>query len=255
MVELQAVLFDVDGTLANTEAAHLQAFNDTFSEQDLGWNWSANEYLQLLDITGGKERMLHFIETTDAPIPKHVTDLKVFVAELHTAKTLQYQNLLAQGRLPLRTGVKRLILEARQTGLALAIATTTSRLNVKLLIELNLGQQAWSWFSVVGAGEDVDQKKPHPEVYEFVLRALALESTACIALEDSSNGLVAANAANLACMITVNEFTQQQSFTTADIVLDNFGEPTNSFAVLQGNAAGFTHVNVEMLRHVHSQHI
>ena len=108
-VELKALLFDVDGTLADTETAHLQAFNDTFAQQGQVWNWSTDEYLRLLDVTGGKERINHYIETTAATVPEDVSNLQAYIADLHAAKTRRYQEIVAQGQLTLRPGVKNFI--------------------------------------------------------------------------------------------------------------------------------------------------
>ncbi|MFV2057355.1 MAG: HAD hydrolase-like protein, partial [Thiohalomonadales bacterium] len=165
---MQAIIFDVDGTLADTEEAHRQAFNDTFRERGLAWHWSIQDYLSLLKVTGGKERIRHFIDTSQGRLPEPVADMDDYIAELHRAKTQRYQAIIEAGQLPLRTGVKRLLLEARRVGLKLAIATTTSHSNVQSLLEINLGADASGWFAVMGTGEDVSQKKPHPEVYEVV---------------------------------------------------------------------------------------
>lgn len=223
MHTIKALIFDVDGTLAETErAGHLPAFNAAFAEHGLDWFWDEALYGRLLDITGGKERIIYYAENF-APAIAAGRDFGQLVKSLHAAKTAHYVQLVGQGGLPLRPGIARLIDEARQAGLRLAIATTTSPENVAALLEASLAPGSADWFEVIGAGDVVASKKPAPDIYHWVIERLALPATACLAIEDSENGLAAALTTGLRCLVTVNTYTQGQNFGGACAVLDDLG--------------------------------
>jgi beta-phosphoglucomutase-like phosphatase (HAD superfamily) len=214
MTTLQALIFDVDGTLAETERdGHRPAFNAAFAEHGLNWHWDVATYGALLDITGGKERIRHFAER-QAPAFCTAPDCTARIAALHAAKTAHYLRRVAAG-LPLRPGIARLLDEAGAAGLRLAIATTTSTENVGALLEANLGPGACSRFEVIGAGDVVPHKKPAPDIYRWVLERLALPAAACLAIEDSANGLRAALGAGLRTVVTPGEYTGDQDFAGA----------------------------------------
>lgn len=177
---LEALLFDVDGTLADTERdGHRPAFNQAFEDLGLDWHWDEALYGKLLAVTGGKERIRYYIDEfrPDYVKPQHFDDL---VAELHKTKTRHYTELLAAGGIPLRPGIKRLLTEARSTGLRLAIATTTSPENVSGLLRHSLSEDAESWFEVIAAGDIVPSKKPAPDIYSWALKALDLPPEECV---------------------------------------------------------------------------
>ncbi|MGD8812419.1 MAG: HAD hydrolase-like protein, partial [Thioalkalispiraceae bacterium] len=131
---LQALLFDVDGTLADTERdGHRIAFNMAFADAGLDWQWSAELYGKLLAVTGGKERIRYYLDNFNTGFARPA-NLDDFIAGLHRSKTDFYTALLSEGHIPLRPGVERLLREARDAGLRLAIATTTTPANVKALL-------------------------------------------------------------------------------------------------------------------------
>lgn len=245
---LEALIFDVDGTLADTERdGHRPAFNQAFAEAGLDWHWDVDLYGELLAITGGKERMRHYVAQYRPDYQKPV-DFDDLIARLHAAKTRHYTALLGRGGLPLRPGVRRLLDEARARGVRLAIATTTTPENVTALLHHAISPEAASWFEVIGAGDVVAAKKPAPDIYYYVLERLRLAPAQCLAIEDSENGLLAAQAAGLTTVITVNDYTHQQNFHGAAIVLDQMGEPGHAFQLLSGTPVnGATMLDLALL--------
>ncbi len=239
-MKLKALIFDVDGTLADTERdGHRVAFNLAFADAGLDWHWDVETYGRLLNVTGGKERIRYFL---DEFIPgfRAPADLDAFVRNLHQAKTGHYLALLRSSAVPLRRGVERLLRSARIQGLRLAIATTTTPANVTTLLSATLGEESIAWFEVIAAGDIVPRKKPAPDIYDYALRQLGLTADQCLAFEDSEHGLAAAVGAGLKTVITVNDYTSGQDFSAAALVLDQFGEPGDSVLVdvrlLQGLA-------------------
>jgi HAD superfamily hydrolase (TIGR01509 family) len=251
---LAALLFDVDGTLADTERdGHRVAFNLAFRDAELDWEWDAALYGKLLSVTGGKERIRFYLENFE-PEFSVPADLSGFIANLHQAKTDHYTRLLSEGRIPLRPGVERLLREAREAGLRLAIATTTTPANVEALLVHAVGAESLGWFDVIAAGDIVPAKKPAPDIYFYALQQLALEPASCLAFEDSINGIRASRGAHLKTIITINDYTRDDDFSEAALVLDSFGEPDAPCHVLGGDANtlnGTAYLDVAALRRLH----
>jgi HAD superfamily hydrolase (TIGR01509 family) len=190
---IDTVIFDVDGTLAETEEVHRRAFNRAFAEFGLGWVWDEALYRDLLRVTGGKERIAHFRTKVESDVAMD----SALIAELHHRKTAIYTGMVADGEISLRPGVPAFLEAARSSGVALAIATTTTPANVEALLRAALGANWREIFPVVAAGDMVERKKPAPDVYLLALERLGREADCCIAVEDSRNGVLAAKAAGL----------------------------------------------------------
>lgn len=226
----QAIIFDVDGTLADTEDGHRQSFNKAFAESGLDWSWDEDLYDKLLKVTGGKERIRYFVSDFLAGYVKP-DNFEEFVKHLHAVKTAHYNAMLREGQIPLRPGIRQLIQEAHAAGIALAIATTTTQENAATLLEVGLGKDWGKYFSANGCGDIVPHKKPAPDIYFWVLEELGLPAAECIALEDSENGLRASLAAGIRTFITTNRYTRNHDFAGASAVFDDLADLDNFYRI------------------------
>lgn len=253
MQELKALIFDFDGTLAETERdGHRVAFNRAFREVGLDWEWDERLYGGLLGVSGGKERIARFAGQF-APDVAARPDFDAFIADLHERKTRHFGDIVAAGAIPLRPGVRRLLAEAQRAGLMLAIATTASRKAVDFFLEHALGAAAAGMFAAIGAGDAVARKKPAPDVYRWVLDRLSLPAAACLAIEDSAIGLAAARAAGLVTLIAASDYTRADEFGGAIAVLTDLGEPGAPHGVLAGHPQGRGCADLAALRAWHRE--
>ncbi len=251
---LQAVIFDVDGTLAETElAGHRVAFNRAFVEFGLDWHWTPELYGELLAVTGGKERVGLYVRTYAPELLERI-DFDAWVARVHQRKSEIYSDLVLAGAISLRPGVARLIRELKENGIRLAVATTTTPSSLHSLIMANFRCEMSSLFEVIGAGDLVADKKPAPDVYQWVLRQLNLPPDACLAIEDSLPGITAARAAGLPTLITVNAYTADDDFSGALSVVSDLGEPDAPARHLEGWPLAGTCVDLAQLRDWHQRH-
>lgn len=246
MAELKCILWDVDGTLADTERdGHRVAFNMAFDEAGIDRQWDVATYGELLAVTGGKERMRFDIDRggmADMPFEK--------IAALHARKTIHYQSLIAEGRIPLRPGVLRLLEEAYQAGITLGVSTTTTPAALDALIEHSLGKEWFDRFAVLAAGDIVPAKKPAPDIYNYAIEQLGVSADETIALEDSSNGWKSVRDADMKCVVTINDYTAAHDFSGADLVVSDLGEPENeAINVIQNpNKLDIHHVELKHLQ-------
>ena len=221
MNKTSAWIFDVDGTLADTEReGHLPAFNDAFKLAGLDWHWTPELYGSLLNVTGGKERIRFYANEHDPEFLKR-DDTDAIIRKIHEEKTRLYVQRVSSGAIPLRPGVLDMLSVGHQAGIRLAIATTTTAENVDALLKAVMPTGADQWFEVIGAGDVVPKKKPAPDIYLWVLDRLGLEPESCLAIEDSENGLQASLAAGLPTLVTVNDYTRGQNFKGALRVVDS----------------------------------
>ncbi|MDQ4032761.1 MAG: HAD-IA family hydrolase [Actinomycetota bacterium] len=225
---LRAVIFDVDGTLADTERdGHRVAFNEAFEAAGLSYQWSVPEYGDLLTTTGGRRRIERYLLSNGHP-PSEAT---VLAAELHRDKTRRFTALIRSGTMEARPGAVNLIRELRAEGVSTAVATTGTSDWVLPLLDRLFGLDA---FDVVVTGSDIAVLKPDPAVYLEALAQLSLPSTNAVAVEDSANGVRAAVAAGLTCVAVVNEYTRDQDLSGAVAVLDDLARPSG-VSVLHGD--------------------
>ncbi len=249
---LEALIFDVDGTLADTEEAHRQAFNAAFREHSLDWEWSRQAYAGLLWVTGGKERIDRYVDSLPLA-PTEKGRLKRLVPHIHAAKTRAYAAQVEAGNVPLRPGIARLMAEARSAGVQLAIASTTTPANVSALVSAKLGTAALSWFRAIATGDVVPNKKPAPDIYEFALASLDLPAERCVAFEDSEIGVRAAKAAHLFTVATPSWWTAGQDLGAADLVLLSLGDPDDPLDEAAERRIGAKCLGLAQLERLHAK--
>jgi len=250
MPPLKALIFDVDGTLADTEEIHRRAFNLAFAEFELDWDWTPSLYTELLAISGGRERMLMYAERLGKR-PKG--DFKKLVATIHRVKTAHYAAMIEDGVVALRPGVRRLIEQCRDHSMPMAIATSSRYSNVDALLRRNLAPEWSAWFKAVGSCDNIDTKKPSPAVYDYVLHEMNLTGADCVAIEDTVNGNAAARAANLATIITTHYFTRQKSFPGASLVVNHLGEPDTPFTPSTGSCWNAQYVDLALIQKIQDE--
>jgi HAD superfamily hydrolase (TIGR01509 family) len=220
MTRIAAIIFDVDGTLSETEETHRRAFNRAFEHAGLSWHWNQDLYRELLSVTGGKERIRHFIEHYEADgAPEDKLD--EFIPALHAEKTRAYTQMVTGGEVELRPGIRKLIRDAKDQGFRLAIATTTTPANIDALLTATFGEEGHDLFEVICAGDSVPNKKPAPDVYLLALEKLGLPAEKCVAIEDSRNGLLSSHAAGIPTIVTPGIYTHDQDFAEAALVVDD----------------------------------
>ncbi len=238
MSKIKAVFFDQDGVIIDTERdGHRVAFNMTFKEFGFTDEWSVEYYHELLQVAGGKERMKHHAKTKGFSKPIPDGELDDLVKEMHKRKTALFVELIETGKLPLRPGVHRMMNEALEAGLKVAVCTTSNEKAAKAVTEKVLSDIK---FDIVLAGDVVSKKKPDPEIYNMALFKLSLQPDEVIVFEDSRNGVLAANAAGLNTIVTTNGYTEKEDVNDGDIIVTCLGDPAGEKGEMRkGNVSGF----------------
>ncbi|HXK60412.1 MAG TPA: HAD family hydrolase [Acidobacteriota bacterium] len=227
---MKALIFDCDGVLVDTERdGHRVAFNQAFAAKRLDIEWDVDLYGQLLKISGGKERMRFYFNNVGWP--HDLADHDAFIQELHYIKTDMFMKLIESGRLPLRSGICRLVDEAIAASLRLAVCSTSNERAVTAIVEKLLGPERRKHFTIF-AGDIVSKKKPDPAIYNLASKRMALRPAECLVVEDSRNGLLAAKAAGMRCVITISGYTADEDFTEADAVFPELGDPPGPVVTL-----------------------
>lgn len=239
---MPALIFDCDGVLADTERdGHLVAFNQMWREQGVNWQWTLDQYAEKLRIGGGKERIASLGRDADFRavynVPASDEAWQATVAQWHKRKSALFQELVMSGALPGRPGVTRLAQEARGKGWTLAVCSTSALDSVKAVLQTAMGAELAASFAGVFAGDIVKAKKPAPDIYNYAVEKLGLSPGDCVVIEDSRNGLLAADAANMACVITVNALTAKEDFSEAALVVDSLGDPGQPARVIANRSA------------------
>jgi HAD superfamily hydrolase (TIGR01509 family) len=236
---VSTLIFDCDGVLADTERfGHLPAFNQTFREFDLPVQWSEEEYGRRLAIGGGKERMASLLTAgfvAAAGLPADPEAQRAEVARWHARKTAIYTEMVAAGRLPPRPGIRRVVAAAQDAGWTLAVASTSAEAAVRAILDYAVGGERAARFALVLAGDVVEHKKPAPDIYLLALERLAVPRAEVLVVEDSRNGLLAATAAGLRCLMTVNGYTQDEDSSEAVLVVSSLGDPGGERATVIAN--------------------
>lgn len=254
-MSLRAVLFDVDGTLADTEAlGHRPAYNRAFRNLGLPFRWGPKLYRKLLKQPGGRERLKHYLQQYAPELGPEAAEAAqnpdAWVAKVHALKSHYFKHYMRHGRVPLRPGIARIMREARADGVRLAIVTNASLKTLKPVLKYSMGPELAAEVEIIASGEEVEHKKPAPDLYQLAMRRLNLEPHECVALEDSEMGLEAAAAAGVAAVVTINRDTLEQDFQEAALVVSSLGEPGAPTRVLHGQLEGLPWVTLATLRGV-----
>lgn len=227
---MEALIFDCDGVIVDTEKdGHRVAFNEAFKHYKLDVEWSIDLYDELLKVAGGKERMKFYFEKYGWP--ESIENKEDFIKEIHLLKTDYFIKIIDQKKLPLRPGVKRIIDEAIANNMKLAVCSTSNEKAVNLVVERMLGNDRKSHFIGIFAGDVVSRKKPDPEIYNLAASKMKVDPSKCVVIEDSRNGLLAAKAAGMNCIVTKSTYTVNEDFSEADEIINNLDEGKGVFLI------------------------
>lgn len=251
MSELKAVLFDVDGTLSETERyGHLVAMNEAFKTVGLDWQWSAELYGELLKVTGSTERLGHYVKTYQ-PKYEHInSNLDELITEIVKHKNANYKRIAESGEIPLRPGVERVLREVHDSDIRMGIATTTTPQNVDALLMGNIGGDVLDWFEVIAAGNVVPDKKPAGDIYTYALEKMNLKPEECLAIEDSENGVRSALAAGIPVLVIESEYSAGHDLSGATLIVDGWGTPDSPMCVVSGDAAGHSMIALDLMKEI-----
>jgi len=244
---LSAVLFDVDGTIAETEDFHRKSFNESFREFNLDWFWDEAMYKELINIGGGKERIEHYIKRA-WPEMLDYKNLTKYINSIHKVKNEVFEDYILESEIKPRPGVIRLIKELKENNIRIAIVSSNSEKNLHILFKQGLNINPKKTFDLIAHGECTKNKRPSPEIYEWVLEKLRLPPQSCVAIEDSPRGVESAKNANLNILATPSIFTKDEDFSDAKLIVSDLGEKDTPFKKIQGETFGNKIVNLDLLK-------
>ncbi len=243
---LSAVLFDVDGTISETEELHRKSFNESFKEFNLDWFWDEAIYKELINIGSGVERIEYYIKRA-WPEMMEYKNLAKYINSIHKVKNEIFEDYIVESEIKPRPGVIRLINELKENKIRIAIVSSTSESNLLKLFKEGLNIDPLTTFDLIAHGDCTKNKRPSPEIYEWILEKLRLPPQSCIAIEDSLRGLESAKSAELNILATPSIFTKEEDFSNAKLVISNLGEPDAPFETIKGNDFGSRFVNIDLL--------
>ena len=245
-MDLSAVLFDVDGTIAETEEFHRKAFNESFKEFNLDWFWDEAIYKELINVGGGKERIEYHINRA-WPEMLDIKNLNKYIKSIHDTKNEIYGDIMKENKVYFRPGILRLIRDLKKNEIKVALVSSASEKNLISLFKDGLKTDHKKLFDFIAHGDITKNKKPSPEIYEWTLEKLKLPSSGCVAIEDSPRGLDSALKANLKVVVTPSKLSSCESFSGANLVVSDLGDENKPFKVISGNTYGFKVVNYKLL--------
>ena len=249
-MKLNAILFDVGGTIAESEEIHRVSFNEAFKEFGLNWYWDEAIYRELVFIGGGKERIKHYI-TRAWPEMLKQKNLTKYIESVHKIKGQIYEEFLNDSQLKARPGIIRLLKELKNEKIRLAIVSDTTEENLINLFKKGLGINPTEWFEILAHGGCTIQKKPSPDIYLWTLERLKLPPESCLAIEDAPRGVDSAIDAGLKVLVTPSIYTLEEKFEKSSLLLSHLGEPEEPFNVIKGDAFGHSFVDLDLLKKIH----
>jgi len=246
---LSAVLFDVDGTISETEDFHRKSFNEAFKEFNLDWFWDEAIYKELINIGDGKERIEYYIKRA-WPEMLEYKNLTKYINSIHKVKNEIFKDFIMDCDIKFRPGVVRLINELRENNVRIAIVSSTTQDDLFTLFKNGLNMDPNTTFDLIAHGDCTEKKRPSPEIYEWILEKLRIAPQSCVAIEDSLRGLRSAVNANINVLVTPSIYTKNEDFKEANIVVSSLGEYDEPFNVIKGKTHGNKLVNIDLLNKI-----
>ena len=246
MNKLKAVFWDVDGTIADTElCGHRVAFNLAFKDFDLDWNWNEEHYMDLLKISGGYKRIIHYRNE----VHSEISDSQC--SKIQSRKSFHYKNLIQSGKIKVREGVFRLIDELSSNDIEQFIVTTSGRESLEPFLNTSLSSHI-DHFSSVITYENVSNHKPYPDAYQLALQLSQKSEVNCLAIEDSMNGVAAAKAAKLNCLLTLPPWKNSTNNITnkANACVNSLGNLKHPSKVIYGKKLITSNVDFDYLTNI-----
>ena len=248
-MKLSAVLFDVDGTIAETEEYHRKSFNESFKEFNLDWFWDEAIYKELINVGGGKERIMYHIKRA-WPEMLNYKNLSKYIDSIHKIKNEIFEDFMKDMVIEPRKGVIRLINELKEKKIRLAIVSSSSESNILNLFNKALKIDLNEKFDIIAHGDITKNKKPSPEIYEWTLEKMRLPPQSCLAIEDSPRGMESALRANINVVVTPSILTSGEKFDGAKLVVSDLGEIDEPFQKISGKDFGYKYVCYDMLQKI-----